>query len=623
MATFTSTGTGDWDDGGTWGNTSPGAKGTDWPGLAGDIVNIGHDVSYNVSEANELAQVTINSSGILNFLTTANTKITLGHDDIRVNSGGEFRVGKSGTIIGTAYTAELVWNTTSDNAKGIYVADGGILNIFGDTTYYGSDDETALEDDAENTDDDTSIITKQDMSALWNIGDELTIKVEDAGDSTSYIDAIKLGTIQSMSGTTIVLDININADTGAGDTWEAPVVNMSRNVVLSKLSSDTGIGDYNSNRPRIYDLNASGNNNCIINNAQVTGFHSINSGYDFQFIESIIRNGLYGFYSGSNHIISGNVYSNQYGFYTGSNHIISGNVYSNHRGYYYGSNHIISGDVYSNQHGFNYSSNHIISGNVYSNQYGFNADSNHTVSGNVYSNQHGFYYGSNHTMSGNVYSNQQGFNSGSNHIMSGKIGYDSTDTSLPNTVADFLFKDGLIILRVAKLPSGGLVFSSRGGGGETGVLFSEDHNQVIGASFAYHSHGDVIKNTVTVRSGGADNSIEVIPLATMSIKNYVKIFEWAEFGVPASSQTRSTYMKGEAWTTWPTATELYFEAEYFDHATNVTKTVIKSTTVLTDNTTWEQFDVTFTPGRIGKVRYRAYLKVYEATAKVYIDNQLG
>jgi len=310
MAVFTSTQNGNWNDGGTYGNTSPGVKGTDWPGVAGDIVNIGHTVTYNVSETNELGAVTITNGGILTFATASSTKITLGHEDILIQSGGELRVGASGAVIAAANTAELIWNTTSDNAKGINVNDGGILNIYGDPTYYGSDDETTLANDAENTNGDTVIKTTDDMSAIWTVGDELTIKVEDAGDGSSYTDAIKLGTIQSfdgVDGTLVTLDITITAAAGVGNTWTSPVVNVTRNVKLLKLNASTAIANYNSNRPRIYDVNASGNNNCTVSNAQISGFYSIDSNHDFQFLASVLRNGNYGFYSGTNHTISGKI----------------------------------------------------------------------------------------------------------------------------------------------------------------------------------------------------------------------------------------------------------------------------------------------------------------------------
>jgi len=557
-----------------------------------------------VSETNEMGQIGISSGGILTFATASNTKLTQGNDEIIIASGGELRVGNSSTRVGAAYTAELIWNTTTDNADGINVASGGVLNIYGDPAYYGSDDETALADNAENTDGDTVIITKQDMSALWNNGDEITIKIEGDGDSTSRQDAIVLGVIQSISGTSITLDITITAATGVGNTWESPVINVTRNVKLYKLGASTAIANYNSARPRLYDVNASGNNNCNVDNAMLTGFYSIDSNYDFSFTNSIFRNGNWGFNAGTNHSISGNVYSNDRGFNSGTNYTVSGNVYSNTYGFYAGTNHTISGDVYSNNYGFNNGTNHTISGNVHSNNYGFNNDTNYTVSGNVYSNARGFNYGINHTVSG-------------------KIGYNDADVSSPNTSFDFSFAGYTKhTLRAAKLPLSGLVFSSRSDIGEDGGIFSEDHSQVVDASYTYLPHGDIVKNTTTTRAGGADNSLEVIPLSTVTDKDFIRAFEWVEFDVPASSQTRSIYIKGEGWTSWPTNTELYLEAEYYGAASGVTKTIIASTAVLTDNTTWTQFSVTFTPGQVGKVRYRAFLKKYESASKIYIDNQL-
>ena len=126
-AAFTSAQNGNWNDGGTFGNNSPGVKGTDWPGTAGDTASIGHTVTYNVSETNELGQVDITNGGILTFSTGANTKLTLAHQNLNVASGGELRVGASGAEINAANTAEVLWNTTSDNAKGLQIADGGTL----------------------------------------------------------------------------------------------------------------------------------------------------------------------------------------------------------------------------------------------------------------------------------------------------------------------------------------------------------------------------------------------------------------------------------------------------------------------------------------------------------------
>jgi hypothetical protein len=59
-----------------------------------------------------------------------------------------------------------------------------------------------------------------------------------------------------------------------------------------------------------------------------------------------------------------------------------------------------------------------------------------------------------------------------------------------------------------------------------------------------------------------------------------------------------------------------------NHASLLTRTIIKSTDVIADNTTWVKFDVTFTPGQAGIVRYRAYLGAYAAAASIFVDNML-
>ena len=130
---FTSVSGGNWNDGGTWGNTSPGVKGTDWPGNAADVVNIGttanqsHVVIYNVSETNQLGAITIGATSgsgasALSFLNSMTTLLSLGQVDILVQATGELRVGKSGAIIPYNYTASIAWNTTGDGNKGLNVA---------------------------------------------------------------------------------------------------------------------------------------------------------------------------------------------------------------------------------------------------------------------------------------------------------------------------------------------------------------------------------------------------------------------------------------------------------------------------------------------------------------------
>ena len=345
MADFTSVQSGNWNDGATWGNSSPGTKGTDWPGLAGDTatVSAGHTVVYNVSEDNGLGGVTLN--GKLSFDDSSSRKLVIEDADLSVNSGGELEIGADTNNFPKEYTAEILFDTSSNNAHGLNISNGGKLTVYGASDYC-SVYEDSLADDAENTDGDADIKTVNDMSSIWHIGDELTIKVEKDGDSSSHNDAIKIGTIQSFNaGNIITLDINITAESGVGSTWIASVVNVTRNVRFGKLGASTAIGNYNSNRPFFKDSNSQGSYNCAFSHAVITGFYNIDSDYDFNFINSVFRNGYYGFYYGTGHTVSGNVYSNNNGFHYGTGYTISGNVYSNNNGFNYGTGHTISGKI--------------------------------------------------------------------------------------------------------------------------------------------------------------------------------------------------------------------------------------------------------------------------------------
>jgi hypothetical protein len=153
-------------------------------------------------------------------------------------------------------------------------------------------------------------------------------------------------------------------------------------------------------------------------------------------------------------------------------------------------------------------------------------------------------------------------------------------------------------------------------------VYCEDYGGVLGASHAYLVNGDVIRNDVTVRPGGAASSIEVVPQSHCSAVCPIQICEWTEHGVPASAQTRSIYVLGNGWTSFPTNAELWFEAAYLNDAVETTRAVIRSTEALVDNVTWTELSVTFTPAQAGLVRYRAWLAKYEAGASVFIDNML-
>jgi hypothetical protein len=127
-----------------------------------------------------------------------------------------------------------------------------------------------------------------------------------------------------------------------------------------------------------------------------------------------------------------------------------------------------------------------------------------------------------------------------------------------------------------------------------------------------------------VRGGGSATSLEVWRLDNCGpYSRQEPIFEWVEWDVPASAQIRSVYIRGgngggEDWATFPTAAQFYLEAEYFNTLGN-THAFVVSDDVLTDNTTWTKFSVSFTPGKIAHVVYRLRLCTGAASVKLYVD----
>lgn len=580
MATYTSVQNGNWNDPATWG-------GSGYPSVAGDIANVNHTVTYNVSSTVELGQININSGGILTFATDMSTKLTLGHQDIVINSGGKLWVGTEASPIPKDYIAEIPWNTTSDNAKGITINNGGECRIYGDPDYYGSDDDTYL---YSNWTSGSTIYVEGDFSTKWKAGQE--IYIHKGTNYSNYNTDVFKATISGnpvYDGTKTTITI---AEAHPGGTFYAGgiVVNASRNVRLSKLNASTVIGNYNSNRPRILNNSALRSYGSLyVKDTIFTGFHSLhqngNSAHVY-FENCVIRNGYAALaQSAYGHIIKGSLISLNNGS-VGSYFDCSARIFC------------CSSVTTAN------SSFGILSGDIYSNNNGI--------------------WGSKLTVSGQLFANSRACNGGIDSIYSSSFGwcrsvsmkntYDIYNDCRYNTPSDY------VILSNAKLPSTGLVYGSRY---YPGKVLSEHHGQVKDAHYKYDGFGDVIKNTSITRPNGASTSIEVIPTSYCSSECPLQVLgQWIEENVPPVQQTRSVKIKGEGWTTFPTASELYLEAEYLDQSSGIHTATVQSVAVLTDNTTWTDFPVTFTPAQKGKVIYRVYLKKYASACKIYIDNAL-
>jgi hypothetical protein len=297
------------------------------------------------------------------------------------------------------------------------------------------------------------------------------------------------------------------------------------------------------------------------------------------------------------------------------------------RGVVYGAGHTISGTVLGCNDGVIYGAGHTISGTVLGCTYGVYVGTGHTISGTVLGCNNGVIYGTGHTISGTVLGCTYGVYMSYDCRITGKIGYRADGSAVPNTTT-FRFSAGddstglYVVLRAATIPSPP-TFSLRntvgvGSRSQQGV-YSEDHALVAGARYAFLPTGDVIKNTTTIRPGGASSSLETIPLSNCAPGAEMRVAEWAEQAVAASQQTKTIYVKGEGWSTFPTAGQLYLEVEYISNGTTLARTLLASTQVLTDNTTWTALSVTFTPALAGAVCYRVYLATYAAACKVYVD----
>ncbi|WP_420318981.1 T9SS type A sorting domain-containing protein [Ekhidna sp.] len=106
--TFTSSTSGNWNDGGTWGNASPGVEGTDWPSATDDVVIAsGHTVSLTAPRT--INNLQIASTGIL---ATGSSKITInGNFDIDGSITSTADIDYFGTSIDGSGTVTLTGKT--------------------------------------------------------------------------------------------------------------------------------------------------------------------------------------------------------------------------------------------------------------------------------------------------------------------------------------------------------------------------------------------------------------------------------------------------------------------------------------------------------------------------------
>lgn len=237
MASFTSTQTGNWNDGATWGNTSPGAKGVDYPG-AGDSATIAntHVVTYDAgASTDEFASLNIQSGGTLTFPTNADSTLELAAGN-NLNIYGTLQIGTSGSPIGGNYTAQLL-------SKGnITVQNDGTMDVYGDSTFRS----TRKSNLVTNWSSGQTFTLEGDVTGDWQVGDTIWMHRKDPNssqatnssyrrplDSSTSYGGFNMYTIASLSLNGSDTDITINETAppmtfySGGEVW-----NVEHNVKI-------------------------------------------------------------------------------------------------------------------------------------------------------------------------------------------------------------------------------------------------------------------------------------------------------------------------------------------------------------------------------------------------------
>jgi hypothetical protein len=157
------------------------------------------------------------------------------------------------------------------------------------------------------------------------------------------------------------------------------------------------------------------------------------------------------------------------------------------------------------------------------------------------------------------------------------------------------------------------------------AVYSEDHGQVKGAHKSFYKQGTITKDTGVLHAGGAPSSAKVEPTTFCNVNTPLTLAEdvlKSDFQIwcPASATTITVYIRSfGVWTAYPTASELYIDAEYWDGATAKRVKSTASTQVLADETTWVAFTTTFTPSAAGWAYVRVNLKKYQSAKGIYVD----
>jgi hypothetical protein len=594
---------GDWNAGATWGNAGS-TKGTDFPGNASDVFNVdaGDTVTYNVSEANALLGSTI--YGTLTFKKDANTKLQFGAASLTVKNGGFLLIGTAANPIDSSHTAEMYFAPAGDNAVGLTGEATGTIEIEGTDLNGGTMFSYLISDWSGGQ----TFTVHGDVTADWVVGQKIVTHRFPAAYSAA-VNSFEY-TIASLSANGADTDITIS-EAAPGGTFRAGalVANTTRNIIIGKTSAVLTLGNQNGNRPFFHVSNPLS----TIKHATFVGiwsFGNTNSAGQLYLTNVVVRNsgrlGCYGYTS--------------YGLRADKLLLVTCPIIQLFGGYFTNLVSFCLATFVSYTFNSTFDNMYVING----------TDSNYGFIGNSVV---GCYIKNVDVVDMPNYISAPGSTAigGNMTFANANFGKYRHNANVSTSVYFLRVINGLISMYFYNLYLNATLFVYSYGADSQSDLRFDDFGGVLGDTRRLTKGYDTATEATVVRSGGSTISLAISRLNNSAIYSLtLPVFEWVEWDVPASEQTRKIYIRGgnggaEDWSTFPTAAELFLEAEYYDEAGTCHKAFVVSTAVLTDNTTWTAFPVTFTPGRVGQVVYRLRPGFVTGVAdvKLYVDPQLN
>ncbi|MBN2060721.1 MAG: G8 domain-containing protein [Deltaproteobacteria bacterium] len=242
MATYTSTQNGDWNDPNTWG-------GGGWPNASGDVVNIWHEVSYNVNDiVTDINKIDIQSGGALIFATDMDTGLNMQatNEAIYIHDGGAFRIGTLASPLSKDYICKIVfangaaetWRLLNENTSNI------ICTVCGDPEYYGDQKTATL---AATWSAGQTLYVTGDLSSKWQSGQKIYVDAFLGSHSNwalqgDIYEIDTVGTYDSGNDRTPITVVEAGPDIVSN--VGAIVVMLSRNIQFLNEDMTWGIYDF-------------------------------------------------------------------------------------------------------------------------------------------------------------------------------------------------------------------------------------------------------------------------------------------------------------------------------------------------------------------------------------------